>query len=158
MKISESLNEIICLQCKHELLNMIKYKTIASYFENLRLKNLAKKFYKQSDEEYGHYSQMVEYLNIRLGGKYKPVELDIPEINLNSITEAAELYLSTEIETTKSLQGIAEFIYSENLYLDVDFIQKFLTIQIAEEDEADEFMKKSSLVKDLVLFDATFEV
>lgn len=157
MKISESLNEIICLQCKHELLNMIKYKIIASYFEDLRLKNLAKKFYSQADEEYGHYSQMIEYLNDRLGGKYRPVELDVPEINLNSINEVAELYLSTEIETTKSLQSIAEFIYSENSYIDVEFIQKFLTIQIAEEDEADEFMKKSFAVKDLVLFDSTLE-
>ena len=156
MKISESLNEAICLQCSHELTNMVKYKMIAGYFDDLQLKNLAKKFYAQADEEYEHYSQMIEYLNLRLGGKYIPSEIEAPIVNLGSLVDVANLYLETEISTTQSLQKIAEFIYSSTSYIDVAFIEKFLEIQITEEDEADEFYKKASKVGDIVLFDATY--
>lgn len=156
MNILETINEAISYQCSHEMLNMWKYKVIASYFEEKRLPKLAKKFYDQADEEYGHYSKMVEYLNTRMGGKYIPVEVDKPNIVINSYKEVGKLYLQTELETTESLHSIAELIYEEKSYIDVDFIQEFLKIQITEENEADEFMKKIELVTDIVLFDATF--
>jgi ferritin len=157
MKLSEELNEALNFQCSHELLNVWKYKVIASYFEDLRLTKIAKKFYDQADEEYEHFSKIVKYLNTRLGGKYYPVEVDKPNLVISSPREVGQIYLDTEVGTTHSLEEIADMIYENKSLMDVTFIQEMLHIQIIEEDEADEFLKKINLVTDMVLFDATLE-
>jgi ferritin len=157
MKISEALNETISYQCDHELMNMIKYKMVATYFEQLKLKNLSKKFYNQANEEYQHYTEMTEYLNSR-GGKYIPTSVSAPVLDISTPREAGDIYYKLETDTTESLQSIAEMIYEEKSYIDVAFIEKYLAIQIIEEDEADTFRNGVQSVNDIVLFDATIEV
>jgi len=157
MKISDALNETISYQCDHELMNMVKYKMVATYFEQLKLKNLSKKFYNQADEEYQHYTEIIQYLNTR-GGKYIPTSITAPLLEISSPQEVGDIYYKVETDTTESLQSIAEMIYEEKSFIDVRFIEKYLKIQIAEEDEADTFRNSIQTVSDIVLFDATLEV
>lgn len=153
MRLLPEINDAFCEQALIELTNVIKYKIISSYFEDLRLGKLAKKFKDQADEEYGHYTKVIDYINDRLGGKYIPVEVITPTITLNSPIEAARLYLETEISTTMSLESIANLIEDLNSYIDRPFIDEMLGIQIEEERNADDFIKQVSLVHDIVLFD-----
>ena len=157
MRLLPEINEALQEQCLVELTNVIKYKIISSYFEDLRLSKLAKKFKDQADEEYAHYTKVIDYINDRLGGKYIPVEVITPTIMLNSYLEAAKLYLETEISTTESLEALANLIEDEKSYIDRPFIDEMLHIQIEEERNADDFFKQVSLVHDIVLFDKLME-
>jgi ferritin len=100
---------------------------------------------------------MVEYLNSR-GGKYIPTSVSSPVLDISTPREAGDIYYKLETDTTESLQSIAEMIYEEKSYIDVTFIEKYLAIQIIEEDEADTFRNGVQSVNDIVLFDATIEV
>jgi ferritin len=157
MQLSSEINEALNYQCQHEMLNMWKYKILANYFEDLRLTKLAKKFYGQADEEYGHFSKIIDYLNTRVGGKYYPVEIEAPAMSISSPKDIGKIYMETEVGTTESLEEIADMIYEKKSFVDVPFILEMLNFQITEEDEADEFLKKISMVSDLVLFDAMWE-
>jgi ferritin len=157
LKLSIELNDYLNKQANHELANIAKYKQIASYFEDLRLLNLAKKFYLQADEEYNHFSKVIKYINSRIGGKYFPAELETIDLGISSPKDVGQIYLDTEVGTTEALEEISEYIYDSRSYIDVSFIQEMLLIQVEEEDSADEFMKKINMVSDIVLFDATLE-
>ena len=157
MKLSENLNEVLNEQAGKELFNQRKYTILYSYFDALRLTNIAKMFLSQADEEYGHYKKIIEYLNTRLGGRHYPVEIEVPNIQLGSPKDAGQIFLDAEIETTQSLEEIADMIYDSKSYIDVPFIQEMLGYQLIEEDEAEEFMLKINSVSDMVLFDATWE-
>lgn len=157
MRLSPELNEVLNLQIQHEFLNMLKYKQIESYFEDLRLKNLAKIFHDQADEEYGHATKFIDYLNSRVGGRVEIKEIPSPALIIDSLVDVARLYFITEEETTASIENILSLVESSNSYIDRPFIEEMLAIQVIEEDEADEFLKKSTMVKDLLIYDATLE-
>ena len=157
MKLSENLNEVLNEQAGKEIFNQRKYMLLYSYFDALRLTNIAKMFLGQADEEYGHYKKIIEYLNTRLGGRHYPVEIEIPNLQINSPKECGQIFLDAELETTQSLEEIADMIYDSKSYIDVPFIQEMLGYQLIEEDEAEEFMLKINGVSDMVLFDATWE-
>lgn len=156
-KLSPEINEILNFQVAHEMQNVLKYKLIASFYEDKQLRNIASKFHKQALEEISHFNKIIDYINTRLGGKYIPVEIVTPIVSFNSFEETAEYYLDVEIKTTESLEKIAEVIYDTNSFMDYEFINEMLKIQITEEDEADEFMCQIKLVRDIVLFDKLME-
>jgi len=157
MRLSPDLNSFFCEQAKHELNNVTIYKSVTSFFEDLRLTNIAEKFRKQAAEEYEHYTKVIDYINDRVGGKYIPVDSELPTVIITSPQQAAQLYLDTEIGTTESLEAIADIIEESKSYIDRPFINEMLFIQIEEEKGADEFLQKVSMVKDFVLFDATLK-
>ena len=153
MKLSPEINSLYCEQANMELGNVQKYKLISSFFENKRLPNLAKKFKEQASEEYGHYTKVMDYINDRLGGTYIPVEGITPENTFSSVLDVAKFYLETEIETTNSLESIAEVIEDNKSYIDRPFIDEMLAMQVEEEKSADEFYQQISNVSDIVLYD-----
>lgn len=156
MKISEKLNMAINLQITHELINAMKYSIIASYFEDLQLKNLAKKFWLQKSEELEHHQKFINHLNDRLGGKYINQEVPQIELQINSISDIATLYLETELETTESISEILNIIREEKSFQDEPLFLEFMSIQNIEEDEADEFQKRVSYTKDLLILDHVY--
>jgi len=156
MRLTEKLNLALNYQVAHEFLNMAKYKVLQSYFENLELDNLANKFKSQSEEEFGHATRIIDYLNARLGGKYISQDIESPDLNISSVSDLAKIYLETEVGTTESLEMIYELICEEKSFIDKDFITEMLKIQVIEEQEANKFLLKSSLTNDLVLLDMVF--
>lgn len=155
MKISETLNALINKQIVHEQLNHMKYIQIYSYFEDLQLLNLAKRFKNQASEENDHKQKLIDYLNDRYGGKVKIEEIPSSDLQLNSLIDVANAYLETELMTTDAIQEIVELIELEKSFIDRKFFDEFLAIQLEEENGADEFMKKCQMCKDILLFDAT---
>lgn len=155
MKISEKLNAMINKQIAHEALNNMKYIQIYSYFENLQLLHLAKKFKSQAEEEISHRNQLLDYLNDRYGGIVKVDEIPASDLTLNNLLDVANAYLETELLTTDLIESILEQCELEKSYIDRKFLEEFLSQQLEEELGADEFMKKVLMVKDILLFDAT---
>jgi ferritin len=133
----------------------MKYIQIYSHFEDLQLLNLAKKFKGQADEELDHSQQLIDYLNERFGGKVSVSEIPASDLQLLTLQDVANAYMEIELLTTEMIQEIMETVEREKSYIDRKFVEEFLHQQIKEEDEADEFMKKAILVKDILLFDAT---
>ena len=156
MKLSPDLNDAISQQILMELHNMLVYKQIQSYFEDLQLKKLAAYFGNQADDEKSHADKFIQYLNDRIGGKVSLGEVDSPMITISDPASIGDIYVSLEEDTTVSIESIYELALGNKSYIDLPFLQSMLFEQVSEEDEASEFAMKIKMVKDLVLFDATF--
>jgi len=157
MKLSQSLNDALNAQILIELGNQLKYMAISNYFENLQLKNLAKYFHAQADEEFGHAKEFTEHVNKRVGGKVTLGEVETPNILLDSIISIGNQYLALEEDTTVSIEELYDLALEEKSFIDLGFLTHMLDTQIIEEDEALELSTKLNMVKDFVLFDATME-
>lgn len=159
MILTQDLNDALNEQVVKEYQNMLIYKKIESYFEEMELPNLAKFFHKQADEEDGHAKEFINYINSRVGGKVKIGEIPSPEkISIDSASSVGDIYLRLEQETTESIEEIYELALSQRSYIDLPYLSNMLKEQVIEEDEALSFKKRFEMVKDLVLFDATLEV
>lgn len=158
MKLSQELNDALNEQITHELLNSNSYAQLESYFEDLQLKNLATYFRNQSLHEKEHANKFIKYINDRTGGKVSIGEVPSPILVLNSIEDVANEYIRIEESTTESIEEIYNLAFDNKSFVDLPFLSEMLHEQVEEEDSAQEFALKIRMVKDLVLFDATFEV
>jgi ferritin len=156
VKLSQELNSAMCEQLLVELGNQNKYLQIASFFEDLQLKKLAKYFKNQSQEENTHANKFMQYINDRNGGKVEIGEVDNPNLKLFDINSVADNYVTLEENTTISIESLWDLALTEKSYIDLPFLSEMLNIQVSEEDEAQEFAGKIKATKDLILFDATF--
>jgi ferritin len=156
VKLSQELNEVLNLQISHELRNVTKYMQIASFFENLQLKNLAKYFKDQSNQEKEHADKFMQHINDRIGGMVSLEEIDSPNLKLFDVSTVADAFVDTEVATTESIEAIYSLAFDEKSFIDLPFLMDMLNEQVEEEDSAQAFAEKVKASKDLVLFDATF--
>lgn len=157
MKLSQSLNDALNEQILHELSNSVKYMQIASYFEGLQLKKLAKYFNEQSNHEKEHADKFMEHINNRTGGLVQLSEVEGVNGFVPNVESIADFYVLTEEQTTESIEELYELALSEKSYIDLGFLQSMLNEQIEEEDKSNEFALKVKMTKDIVLFDAIFQ-
>lgn len=157
MRMTERINSLLNAQITHELKNQNSYLQIASYFENIQLKNLANYFYEQANGEYGHAKLIIDHINSRIGGMVFIDSVPQPTLDLSSFEAVASTYVTIEEGTTKSLEDIYKAIFESGSFIDIDFITSLLKEQVEEEDIASEFALKLKNVNDVVLFDATFK-
>lgn len=157
MKMTQELNSVINKQIAHELRNQNIYLQIGSYFENLELNNIAKYFFKQADGEKDHAKLFIDHLNNRVGGLVKIESIPAPVIELQTPESIGELYLIVENSTTEAIEDIMDLVLETKSYVDQPFISKMLKEQVEEEDTANHFRVLINKVKDIVLFDSTFE-
>lgn len=156
MKLSEKLNTMFNTQVTHERKNNAIYLQIGSYFEDMQLIKLANFFMSQAEQENGHAKKVVDHLNNRVGGKVTVQAVEAPSIVINSTKDIADLYLKTEIETTKALESIYKVAMDEGSFIDLTFLHQMLEEQIEEEDLAAQFALQIQMCKDLVLYNNTF--
>lgn len=157
MKLSEALNDALNIQVIAEYANSLRYLQIASFFEDLQLKNISSYFKKQAEHEKEHGNLFLDYINSRTGGKVSLSEIDAPRFLLVDYVDSGKLYVKFEEDTTFAIESLYDLAISEKSYVDLPFLQKMLDEQVEEEDKATEFEAKIKMVKDVVLFDATLE-
>jgi ferritin len=157
MKLSQNLNDALNAQIMIELGNQNKYMQVQSHFEDLQLKKLAEFFGKQSMGENEHANLFMGHINDRNGGKVNIGEVEIPDLQFANIDEVADFYVLTEQQTTESIEALYDMAMSEKSYIDIPFLDKLLDEQVEEEDTSQRLALNLKTVKDLVLFDATFE-
>ena len=156
MKLSQNLNDALNQQILIELQNQNKYMQIQSLFEDMQLKHLADFFKSQSSGENDHANLFMNYINDRNGGKVDIGEINSPMINFSDINSIADFYVLTEQQTTESIEDLYDLALEEKSYIDLPFLQKMLDEQVEEEDTSQALALKLKMVKDIVLFDATF--
>jgi len=157
MKLSENLNSVLNLQILVELGNQNKYMQMQSYFENLQCKKLAEYFKTQADGEHDHANLFMGYINDRTGGNVILGEVAEPKTDFTDITSVADFYVKTEEQTTATIEEIYDLALNEKSYIDLPFLAKMLEEQVEEEDSAQKLALNLKMVKDIVLFDQTFE-
>ena len=157
MNLSASLNDALNQQIVKEYSNVLVYAQLQSFFEDLQLTKIAKYFGDRSDEEKGHANKFMAHINARTGGKVIVGEVPAPELGELDVPAIGELYVQREEETTESIESIYELAHEDGSYIDCPFLLEMLQEQVSEEDEANEFSLKAKNVKDLVLWDSTFE-
>jgi ferritin len=157
LKLSQNLNDALNQQILVELGNQNKYMQIQSYFEDLQLKKLAEYFKKQADGEHDHANLFMGYINDRNGGKVTVGEVDEPKKDFIDVSNVADFYVLTEQQTTDSIESLYDLALEEKSYIDLDFLQTMLKEQVEEEDSSQKLSLNLKTVKDIVLFDATFE-
>ena len=157
MNLTTSLNDVFNQQVIMEYHNQLIYSQIASYFEDLQLKKISEYFRKQSNDEKSHAEKFIAHINDRTGGKVTLSEIPKVPIDMSNVSAIADLYILTEEQTTESIESIYELADEEKSYIDLSFILEMLNEQVSEEDESQEFATKAKNVKDLVLWDASFD-
>jgi len=83
--------------------------------------------------------------------------IEATNLSILSIEDVGNIYVETEQGTTESIEDLYNFAMESKSFIDLPFLSSMLNEQTEEEDSAMSFKLKSSMVKDLVLFDATFE-
>ena len=156
MRFTQELNDAFCQQILKELGNVSNYMQIHSYFEDLQLTNLSKFFLDRSNEEKTHADKFMKHINDRFGGRVTIGEVNEPNLNLSDPNMVGQEYQRLEQETTESIESIYELAFDQKSYMDLPFLLDMLLEQVSEEDESQKFAMNIAMVKDWVLFDATF--
>lgn len=157
MNLSASLNDALNNQIIHEYKNQLIYSQLESHFEDLQLTKIASYFKKQAQEEKSHADKFIAHINSRTGGKVTIGEVSAPDLQISDISSIGDLFVSTEEGTTESIESLYELANEDGSYIDCPFLLEMLQEQVQEEDSANEFSLKAKNVKDLILWDASFE-
>ncbi|QSF43529.1 ferritin [Paenibacillus tianjinensis] len=148
MDIPKEINDLINTQIMHEGRNANAYLQVSAWFEEKNLSGFGEYFRKQAEDEISHKNKFIKYLNDRISGKVKM--LSVPEItvNLDKFSDAGDLYIKLESQTTQDIYDIAQKALEFKDYMTFQFIQWFIDEQISEELEAMNFKSKLDLINE----------
>lgn len=131
MLISEKLNAAINAQIGREFGASNQYLAIAAYFDRETLPELAKFFYRQSDEERMHALKFVHYV-VDTDGDLALPAVEAPQSSIGPALAAAELSLKWEIEVTRQINALVDQALKDNDHLAQDFLKWFVNEQLEE--------------------------
>ena len=131
MLASEKLIEAFNQQIGNEMGASMQYIAIASYFDSETLPELAKFFYRQSEEERAHAMKFVKFIN-DVGGKMQIPALPAPKSDFKSADEAVSKALEWEEEVTRQIYDLVEIAKADRSYVGVRFLDWFVEEQLEE--------------------------
>jgi ferritin len=131
MLASDQLIEAFNQQIGNEMGASLQYIAIASYFDSETLPQLARFFYRQSEEEREHAMRFVKFIN-DVGGKVKIPALPAPADDFTSAEEAVGRAVSWEEEVTRQIYDLVEIAKADKSYVGVRFLDWFVEEQLEE--------------------------
>jgi len=131
MLASDKLIEAFNQQIGNEMGASMQYIAIASYFDSETLPQLARFFYRQSEEERGHAMRFVKFIN-DVGGRVRIPALPAPKSDFASAEEAVAQALSWEEEVTRQIYDLVEIAKADKTYVGVRFLDWFVEEQLEE--------------------------
>jgi len=131
MLASDKLIQAFNQQIGNEMGASMQYIAIASYFDSETLPELAKFFYRQSEEERTHAMRFVKFIN-DVGGKVVIPALPAPKAGFASADEAVSKALEWEEEVTRQIYDLVEIAKSDRSYVGVRFLDWFVEEQLEE--------------------------
>ncbi|MFQ5401073.1 MAG: ferritin [Anaerolineae bacterium] len=131
MIIKQPLVEGMNAQIQSEFAASAQYIAIAVYFDDQSLPELAKFFYRQSDEERMHAMKFVHFM---LDAGVKPVIPATPELKneFGSAAEAVKYALDQELKVTDQINHLVSLSVEHNDHASNNFLQWFVTEQVEE--------------------------
>ena len=131
MLASDKLIEAFNQQIGNEMGASLQYIAIASYFDSETLPQLARFFYRQSEEERTHAMRFVKFIN-DVGGRVRIPDLPAPAADFTSAEEAVGKALAWEEEVTRQIYDLVEVAKADRNYVGVRFLDWFVEEQLEE--------------------------
>ncbi len=131
MLASDQLIQAFNQQIGNEMGASMQYIAIASYFDHETLPQLAKFFYRQSEEERTHAMRFVKFIN-DVGGKVRIPDLPAPMSEFGSAEEAVAKALAWEEEVTRQIYDLVEIARTDRNYVGIRFLDWFVEEQLEE--------------------------
>jgi ferritin len=131
MLISEKLEGALNRQVGREMGASMQYLAIAAWFDRQSLKQLARFFYRQADEERTHALKFFHFV-IEAGGTVRLPEIAAPKGEFQTALECAELSLHWEREVTKQIYELVDRAQKDKNYIALRFLDWFVTEQLEE--------------------------
>ncbi|HNB50928.1 MAG TPA: ferritin [Anaerolineales bacterium] len=131
MLISQELETAINQQVGNEFGASLQYVSIASYFKNEDLEQLAAFFTRQSDEERMHAMKFVGYV-LDTGGQVRIPAIPATRYDFQSAEDAVQTALTWELEVTRQINGLMDIAVEKRDYMGQDFLRWFITEQREE--------------------------
>ena len=131
MLASDKLIEAFNQQIGNEMGASMQYIAIASYFDSETLPQLARFFYRQSEEEREHAMRFVKFVN-DVGGKVELPALPAPMSTFASAEDAVSQSVSWEEDVTRQIYDLVELARADKNYVGVRFLDWFVEEQLEE--------------------------
>ena len=131
MLASQKLIDVFNQQVGNEMGASMQYIAIASYFDSETLPQLARFFYRQSEEERTHAMRFVKFIN-DVGGRVMMPAIPAPQSEFASADEAVSKALSWEEEVTRQIYDLVEIARADRSYVGVRFLDWFVEEQLEE--------------------------
>ena len=131
MLISETLEAAINRQIGREMGASLQYLAIAAHFDRQSLKQLARFFYRQADEERAHALKFLHFV-VEAGGTVTLPAIAAPKGDFATAKECAELSLKWENEVTKQIYELVDCAHGDKNYIALRFLDWFVTEQLEE--------------------------
>jgi ferritin len=131
MLISTKLEEALNRQVGREMGASMQYLAIAAYFDRLSLKQLARFYYRQADEERMHSLKFLHFI-IEAGGTVTLPAIAAPKAEFQSAKECAQLSLDWENEVTQQIYELVDCAHGDRNYIALRFLDWFVTEQLEE--------------------------
>jgi bacterioferritin B len=131
MLASDKLIEAFNQQIGNEMGASMQYIAIASYFDSETLPQLAKFFYRQSEEERQHAMRFVKFIN-DVDGKVVIPALPAPKSDFATAEEAVASALAWEEDVTHQIYDLVEVAKSDKNYVGIRFLDWFVEEQLEE--------------------------
>ncbi len=146
VEVVDLLNQQIAMEMKASS----KYLAMASWCDQRELRNSAKLFYDQSEEERGHAMKIFHFVNDNGGSAISPKVAEVPHEyeNLRAVFEAS---LDAEISVTQAIHKIFKKARQVDDFTSELFIQWFVTEQAEEEEKVRDILDLIDLMGDMPL-------
>lgn len=131
MLASDKLIQAFNQQIGNEMGASMQYIAIASYFDSETLPQLARFFYRQSEEERTHAMRFVKFIN-DVGGKVQIPALPAPKADFGTADEAVAKALEWEEEVTRQIYDLVEIARADRNYVGIRFLDWFVEEQLEE--------------------------
>jgi len=131
MLASEKLVAAFNRQIGHEMGASMQYIALASYFDVETLPELARFFYRQSEEEREHAMRFVRYV-VETGGEVAIPAMPAVKSGFGSAEEAVQLSLDQEVMVTRQINSLMDQAISSNDHAARTMLEWFVTEQVEE--------------------------
>jgi ferritin len=129
--ISDKMNAALNQQIGNELSASMQYIAIAAYFDVEDLLELARHFYRQSEEERTHALKFLKFV-VDAGGVVDIGAIPQPQNRFGLAEEAIQKALDGEITVTRQINALVDLATQENDHITHNFLQWFVTEQLEE--------------------------
>ncbi len=150
MAISKAMNAKLNEQVTNELFASQLYLAIACRFDEQGLKNLAKLYRKQTDEERSHALKILDFIPT-VEGTVKLQAIPEPPAKFPSVLAAIEAALEHERKVTDQINKLMALAEKESDYATREMLRWFVEEQVEEVDSQAHLVQMARLAGDHLL-------
>ncbi len=131
MLLSDKLQAAMNEQIGNEFAASLQYVAVASYFDREDLKELARFFYRQAEEERDHAMKIVRFV-IDADGSVRIPAVPAPKADFSGAGEAVAHALGGEEKVTAQIYGLVEIANQDANHIAARFLDWFVNEQFEE--------------------------